>query len=420
MTWYQQTCTEKQFYKPLENRRRCRIVVVGGGLAGISTAVSLMEKGETDVVLLDAKQPMSGASGRNGGFVFAGYSRSPAWLLRKYGHQRAAPLYALTLEGMDRIRKRTSQYGLDARIHNGGVLLANVFHDERLKKLQQDLRAIQAEEQQWIAPEALVESMDTEAYADGLLEANAYHFHPLNYGLGLVRVLAEAGVAVHGDTPVTRITRKHRGWTVHTSRAELECEQVVVCGGGYQPPWKPAAIRKAVLPISTWITVTAPVADLLPRLFQRQWAVYDTRFAFAYYRPLPDGRLLWGGGIQAAALDEKRVREQARREMSRYYPQLAGVEIEQSWWGWMSYARHQMPQVLEYQPGFWVAQGFGGHGMATTAAAGEVLARAVSGDRLLLELFAPFALKSAGGMIGGFMAQAMYHYYQLRDRFQGA
>ncbi len=421
MTWYQQTCSEKQFYPPLPGSTRCRVAVVGAGLAGVSTALSLLEKGETDLMLLDARQPMAGASGRNGGFVFAGYSRSPAWLLKKYGHARAAPLYALTLEGMDRIRRRSEQYGLNAQLVENGVLLANAFTDDRLHRLRADLQAIDGDEGvEWLAPEALSQQLDTRAYHDGLLESRAFHFHPLNYGLGLVRVLGEAGVPVHGDSPVRAVTRKHRGWVLHLPQGRVECEQVVVCGGGYQPAWKPAVIRRAVLPVATWIAVTEPVAERLPRLFERQWAVYDSRFAFAYYRPLPDGRLLWGGGIQTGALDEEAIARRAGADMRRFYPQLEGVRVEQSWWGWMSYARHQMPQIVEFEPGFWVAQGFGGHGMATTSAAGEVLARAVCGDRLLLKLFEPFALKSAGGMIGRFVAQATYRYRQLRDRLQGA
>ena len=420
MTWYRQTCVEKQFYPPLRANLSCRIALVGSGLAGVSTAVSLLEKGERDLCLLDADQPMAGASGRNGGFVFAGYSRSPGWLLGKLGHARAAPLYALTLEGMERIRHRCRRYGLQADIRDSGVLLANWFHDGRLKRLQADLQALQAGEHRWLSPDELAGELETTCYHDGLLETGAFHFHPLNYGLGLVRQLTEAEVPVYGGSPVLRIERKHRGWILHMPAGRVECEQVVVCGGGYQPAWKPAAIRRAVLPVATWIVVTEPVAHRLPKLFERGWAVYDSRFAFAYYRPLPDGRLLWGGGIRAAAMDEAMIRRQAVADMARCYPQLAGVAIEHAWWGWMSYARHQMPQILEYQPGFWVGQGFGGHGMATTTAAGEVLARGVCGDRLLLELFRPFALSHAGGMIGQVAAEAVYRVLQWRDRFQGA
>ena len=63
------------------------VCVVGGGFAGLNTALGLAERGHRDVVLLEAEQPAFGASGRNGGFVFGGFSRGEAALLQ------AAALY---------------------------------------------------------------------------------------------------------------------------------------------------------------------------------------------------------------------------------------------------------------------------------------------------------------------------------------
>ena len=51
-----------------------RFAFIGGGFAGLSTAMSLAERGHTDIVLLEAERIGHGASGRNGGFVFGGFS----------------------------------------------------------------------------------------------------------------------------------------------------------------------------------------------------------------------------------------------------------------------------------------------------------------------------------------------------------
>src|ERR1700749_1169256 len=82
----------------LTGRNSAQVCIVGGGLAGLSTALGLAERGVRDVVVLEAQQVGFGASGRNGGFVFGGYSLDCADLLRILGPARARELYALTID----------------------------------------------------------------------------------------------------------------------------------------------------------------------------------------------------------------------------------------------------------------------------------------------------------------------------------
>lgn len=53
------------------------VAIIGGGLAGLSAAVSLIEKGQRDVVVLEARRVGWGASGRNAGQVSVGFSLDP-------------------------------------------------------------------------------------------------------------------------------------------------------------------------------------------------------------------------------------------------------------------------------------------------------------------------------------------------------
>ena len=61
---------------PLDGDRRVSVAIVGGGFTGLSTALHLAEKG-VDVVVLEAREPGWGASGRNGGQVNPGLKHDP-------------------------------------------------------------------------------------------------------------------------------------------------------------------------------------------------------------------------------------------------------------------------------------------------------------------------------------------------------
>jgi glycine/D-amino acid oxidase-like deaminating enzyme len=170
-----------------------------------------------------------------------------------------------------------------------------------------------------------------------------------------------------------------------------------------------------VLPIATYVMVTKPLGARLQEAMHTPAAVYDTRFAFDYYRPLADTRLLWGGRISTRGRSGEQVAQVLYADMLKVYPQLEGARVDFAWSGMMSYGRHKMPQLGRLPEGLWYGMGFGGHGVAPTTLAGDVLAAAIMGDGVDLARFAPWGLPSTGGPAGLVGAQLAYWYYELRD-----
>ena len=72
---YQLDITPPQFLGSLDQNIQCDIGIIGGGLTGISTALSLVEKGYK-VSLFEAGNIGDGGSGRNGGQICQGWSTS--------------------------------------------------------------------------------------------------------------------------------------------------------------------------------------------------------------------------------------------------------------------------------------------------------------------------------------------------------
>jgi gamma-glutamylputrescine oxidase len=70
-SYYAATAPRDMSFSALQSTVDCDVAVVGGGLAGLSAAIELADRGYS-VVLLEAQQVGWGASGRNGGQVIAG------------------------------------------------------------------------------------------------------------------------------------------------------------------------------------------------------------------------------------------------------------------------------------------------------------------------------------------------------------
>ena len=402
-------------YPSLEGTVDTAVCIIGGGFAGLGTAISLAERGETDIVLLEGEAIGHGASGRNGGFVFGGFSLGERALLDSAGDEAGKALYRLTLAAVEQIRERIQWYDIDCDARYDGVILANWFDDDRILDNRQRLMADRlGVEWQRISRADLSDMLRTKRYFGGLFEPAAFHFHPLKYAQGLARVLVEHGVAVHEQSRVTRITPDGHGWLVQTAGGQVRAKDVVVCCGGYIERLYPR-LGGAALPIATYVMATEPLGERMQASVRTGAAVYDTRFAFDYYRPLADTRLLWGGRIAIRDRGPSQVARLLRRDMLKVYPQLAGTRVDYAWSGVMSYGRHRMPQVGRLPEGLWYGTGFGGHGVGPTTLAGELLAAALRGEGSKLARFNAWGLPHAGGPAGLFAAQLTYWYYELRD-----
>lgn len=417
-TWYRASLGAVPRRAPLQGRIDAEVCIVGGGFAGLNTALGLCERGRDGVVLLEARELGHGASGRNGGFVFSGFSRGESDLLRDLGADAARSLHAGTVAAVGLIRERTRRHRIDCDLVDAGVLWANWFRDPAVLRARQRLLAAHfGVEWQWRDRDEVRALLRTGRYHDALFEPDAFHFHPLKYAHGIAAAAEAGGARLHEDSPALALFRDGAGWRVRTARGEVRAAQVVLACGGYL-----AGLRRdvdaGVLPIATYVMVTEPLGARLDEAIRTRAAVYDTRFAFDYYRPLPDTRLLWGGRISVRDRAPAAVQRLLYRDLLRVYPQLEGVRIEHAWSGLMSYARHEMPQIGRIDDGLWLAQAFGGHGVAPTTFAGETLAAAIAEGDDGWRRFAPYGLVPAYKPFGFLGAQASYWWLQARDAWR--
>lgn len=412
-SWYQDQLVGPDAVDSFDGRLQVRTVIIGAGLAGLSTALGLAERGDSDIVVIERGRVGEGASGRNGGFVFAGYSLDPMALAGKVGLSAARRMHGWTRAAVATIDARCRSW--DVQAARQGVILADWFHDPNALRRFRDRMAAELDfDLDWIDSEKLPDWVRSARYGAGLHEPGSLHLNPLAYVHALTGAIRAAGGRVLESQAAVELSRDRDQWLLRTGSGQVRAERVVLATGGYDRMLRPRW-QRAVLPIGTYIAVTEPLGARIDELIPGGVAVYDTRFAFDYYRPLPDSRLLWGGRISIADRDPEQIRRLLRRDMLRVFPSLEDVAFDYAWGGWMSYARHQMPLLGEVEPGLWLGLGFGGHGLAPTTLAGEVLAESILGDRSRLELFAQFQPRWAGGAVGRLSAQAVYWWKQSLD-----
>jgi FAD dependent oxidoreductase len=167
-------------------------------------------------------------------------------------------------------------------------------------------------------------------------------------------------------------------------------------------------LAATLLPITTFVMVSKPIGPVLHDVVRYRGAVSDSDHADNHYRIVDGDRLQWSGRMRAWEASPRWIARGLRADIRRNFPDLGPVEIAYLWSGTLGRPIHRMPQIGEIEPGVWVASGFGGHGLNTTAMAGDLVARGIVEADQTWRLFAPYELVWAGGTLGRVLAQGIY------------
>jgi gamma-glutamylputrescine oxidase len=411
LTWYE-AGAERVGHGALEGSHSADVVVVGAGLAGLSCAVELAERRKS-VVLLEASQIAWAASGRNGGFVSSGFAEGYSNIAKRVGVDAARDLHRLSQRGVELIRKRIAAHEPSIKMGDG-VLVAHRYDDDgEMQHYCETATRDLGEDFIYLDRTSLSQHVRNDTYHGAIHNRSAFHIHPLRYALLVARLAKANGARIFENSKVVSVRREANEWSVQTLQGAVKARDVIYCVSSLDRTLH-APTGRAVLPVATYVAVTEPLKQ---DVITTECAIADTRRAGDYYRLVDEGRILWGGRITTRVSEPSRLAEKMKGDMVSLYPSLGKVRMEYAWAGLMAYALHKMPLIGHDGQGQWYATGFGGHGLNTTAMAGDILATAISDGDDRYRQFLPFAPRWAFGQLGRVGVQSAYWWMQARDKF---
>ena len=395
-SYYAATAPRTGRHAPLRETLDCDVAVVGGGLAGLSAAIELADRGYR-VVLLEAQRVGWGASGRNGGQALAGLACEQDVIEAQLGRDEARRIWAMTLEALALIGERCSRFGIDCDWRPGYLSVAvGARKAEELQRWQARMAADYGHETTWIPPAELPGWIASPRFHSGVHDARSGHLHPLKYSLGLADAATSLGVRLFEESAVTRIDP---GPTVrlHTATGSVHASHVLLAGNVYLQGIAPALERR-IMPVGTYIVASQALDPALAAsLVPSGSAVCDTNFVLDYFRPTADHRMLYGGRVSYSTATPINLAASMQRRMALSFPQLAGTPVEFAWGGFVDISMNRAPDfgrlssLLGDAPQWrqvYYLQGFSGHGLALTGLAGKLVAEAIDGDASRFDTFA--------------------------------
>jgi gamma-glutamylputrescine oxidase len=362
---------------------QAEVVVVGGGVMGMSVAYWLARQG-TEVLVLEARGLAWGASSRNAGIMLAG--------LRPL-EDPALVTAVLADEGIDADYTVVGHLALASSPATWDAFQAEAARRSPIRPLH----ALQHPDCEEVAGCRIGEQ-----FIGGRWDPRGALIDPVRFVLGLAAAATRYGATLRTWTPVleVRLLAGQDRQVVETARGNVVARHIVfACSSGvvrFVP-----ALAPAIVPSRGQVLATAPLLPLFHCGLAVDWGA-------VYWRQATDGAIVLGG---YRGLDPEReigtnevlhdgIQASLERFLPQAFPSLPPIHVTRRWAGIMDVTPDGQPLIGCVRDGsnWWLICGFGGHGLPAGLGAGRALATSIGTGQAAAALgaYAPGRLLKGG------------------------
>ena len=358
------------------------VLIIGGGISGITLAYTLAEQGAT-VSLLEAGPLAGSASGRNAGFLMVGSADPYKDEIEFWGRATARAVRETARRSHQRIRTLVEALSLDCGYQRRGSLrLARTEDEADDQRASLPLLKTDGFDVLEIAVADAVDASIGERFVAAFITLEDGELNPVRFLHGVARAAEHKGARLFAHS-VLRSSSWNAGlWTARTDGGTARARTLVLCTNAFTPQLCPA-IGDLIAPRRGQMLSTAPLGRTVAH-----YPTYAQR-GYQYWRQLPDTRLVIGGWRdtdfdgEAGYGDEPTEKIQSGIEAGLATLVPGGVAIEHRWAGTMGFARDGRPMVgwLDAAHHLAICAGYTGHGMGLAAGCTQELADLLSWRR---------------------------------------
>ncbi|MCE9581465.1 MAG: FAD-binding oxidoreductase [Planctomycetes bacterium] len=378
--WHEQAPQESP-PMPLAQDARTEVVVVGGGVAGLSCAQALGKQGRK-VVLLEKDRCGSGASGKSSGFVTPDSEMELCDLIRNLGPGVAKRLWEFALGGVEAILANIRRFGIDCDLQvQDSLFLAASKKGAAVVQAEHAARQAFGYGSTLHDRESLTSLLGSNGSHGGLRYSRTFGINAHRYCRAMRDVLLQSGVVIHEQTRVTAAGKGQVTANGHTVRADA----VVLCLDRFLP--EVDVIPRQVYHVQTFLAVSAPLRDAqVAAIFpEARLMVWDTDLIYQYFRVIGGNRLLIGAASLLYTYGKERavaprILRKMRSWLGQRFPHVP-VEIEYFWPGLIGVSKDFLPLAARDTADPTLSFMAGATGLAWADALGRYVAEMIQSNR---------------------------------------
>jgi len=372
----------------LASTEQADVVIVGAGLTGLWTALSLkaLEPG-LDVAVVEQGLTAHGASGRNAGMLSETVDHGHGLAIEHFGEAEARHLARLGETNVAEMTAYLDARGIPCDYEPTGRLMVALTPAQLVeaRRTVDTARVLGLDSFHLLDADAVRAEVRSPLYLGGVRVTGGGILDPVKLVDGLRAEAERLGVRVWERSPVLEVEEAGAAARVRTARGAVVARRVVLATSAYTHHLLPAVTHRFI-PLYDYILVSDPLtADQHAAIGWRgRQGITDGRTFFNYYRLTADDRILWGtseatyyaGNRVDPSCDHSPSHYAALREsFRRHFPALAGLEFPYAWGGPICSTTRMTPYFGRAMGGrVHYGLGYTGHGLGTTRMAGQILA----------------------------------------------
>lgn len=319
------------------------LLIIGAGFAGLWTALLAKEQDPSrEIVLLEAGEVASGASGRNGGFLDASITHGFLNGLARWPKE-IARLHELGLKNLNDIESTIHRLGIecDYRLTGEIDIATEPYLLDNFKQFI-DLAKPYNIHFQYLDQEQLRGVVQSPLFIGGLKRLDSAIVNPAQLAWGLRKACLDLGVRLQENTPVTKLEEDDKIVIARTPHGQVRARRVALATNAFPPLLK--RISYYVVPVYDYVLTTEPLTAA-----QRDsigWygreGLSDGNNQFHYFRTTSDGRIVWGGydavyhwnnGFGPHLENNPATFARLAEHFFQAFPQLEGICFTHAWGG---------------------------------------------------------------------------------------
>jgi len=346
-------------------KRKYDAVIIGAGIAGLSTAYWLQQKHPTiKIAVIEKNSIGSGASGRNAGFVTCGSIEHFLKLEKQFGLEKALEIWRFSEVNHQLLKQHViedDQEKLEYKKTGACTVAPDQIQWEKYQEVAKTLSSANISVE-LIPTDRLEKEYGINGFSGGLEYQNDGVIHPIKL---LQKLAQKISIDLIENTEVYQLDQQQNIQTIKTDRGIFEADQVYLTLNAYLPLLLPS-FSPRLTPGRGQILLTEPLPLFI------KGPCYLAKH-LCYFRQLPSGHLLVGGFRNLDLHSENTYIDQTTELIQNALLQFAKshfiyrdqIKVGQSWAGIMGFSKDGQMLIgpSPENPGLHIMAGCSGHGM---------------------------------------------------------
>lgn len=361
----------------LNNDINTDILIIGGGITGISTAFYLKDK-NLDITLIEANKIGSGATLNTTGKITFLQGLIYHKLEKIFDYETSLKYLQSQLDAINLIENNIKKYNIDCDYkQNSSFVYTN--NDSEIKEFLKEQKFLDKTNLAYKIINKLPNNIECKY---GIKVDNTAVFHPIKYLYSLTKELIKNNIKIYENTSALKIEKKEQNYLIYTENATIKANKIVVA------THYPFFITPGLIPFKTHLEKEYVLASKIDKIYPFNSITNTNPIISTRYHQDNNNYIIFAS-IESK-LSKNLNNEANFKNLIKKFESNFNNKITNVWFTYDLITNDKLPIIGEIKDNFYIATGFNKWGMTNGTLSGKIISDLIlKQENQYQELFSP-------------------------------